>query len=145
MDIKLEEMGKRLRMIRRGLLLTLEQSSEETGISRSYLSDFETGKRLVTTKYLKYLFEQHNINLNYIFLPDQRMFRANEEEELVRIFENIPDIKDLLLYIRKIPHARFMMLTYFCQYKIENEMLVRKYLKKIFPKKEGNPTKRRIQ
>lgn len=51
-----KEIGMNLRMIRDKIDLTMEVISKETGISRSYLSDFERGVKLPTHKYLKYLF-----------------------------------------------------------------------------------------
>jgi len=139
MDKKFEEMGKRARIVRRELGLTLQQMAEETGISRSYLSDFENGKRSVTAKYLKYLAENHNVNLNYIFFPDERVFRVNEKEELNGLFDFEPNLRDLLLYIRKIPHAKHVMLAYFCQYRIEYEHIIRAYFKELFPTEGGQP------
>jgi transcriptional regulator with XRE-family HTH domain len=64
---RFEETGRQLRSIREDLRMTLDAVSKELGISRSYISDFERGFRLPTSKYLKYLHDSHQVNLNYVF------------------------------------------------------------------------------
>jgi transcriptional regulator with XRE-family HTH domain len=63
--VRFEDTGPQLRNIREDLRMTLDAVSKETGISRSYISDFERGFRLPTSKYLRYLHDNHQVNLNY--------------------------------------------------------------------------------
>ena len=55
-----KEIGKQLRAVRERLNMTLEELSQDTGISRSYISEFERGVKLPTSKYLRYLHDRHN-------------------------------------------------------------------------------------
>ena len=75
------ETGNQLRAIREDLRMTLDAVSKETGISRSYISDFERGFRLPTSKYLRYLQDRHQVNLNYVFGSEERKFR-NQKNKL---------------------------------------------------------------
>ena len=95
-ESKYGEIGIQLKSIRERLNWTLNVMSKATGISPSYLSDFERGFKLPTSKYLKYLHDTHNINLNYVFCTDGRMFRPEEEEgvkpDFGKFAEEIDDI-----------------------------------------------------
>ncbi|MCP5048409.1 MAG: helix-turn-helix transcriptional regulator [bacterium] len=75
-----EQTGRLLKQIRLDRGLTLDDISKQIKISRSYLSDFERGIRLPTTKYLEYLHRCHNANLNYIFGSGPPRFREKPGE-----------------------------------------------------------------
>lgn len=70
MERRYRDMGLQIKAIRERLNMTLDAISKETGISRSYISDFERGFKLPTGKFLKHLHDRHNINLNYVFCSD---------------------------------------------------------------------------
>ena len=58
------DIGKRLKEIREASNLTLDRMSADSGISRSYLAEFERGAKMPNSKYLTYLFKRHNANLH---------------------------------------------------------------------------------
>lgn len=117
--------GFRLRNIRQELRLPMDVISKETGISRSYLSDFERGYRMPTSKYLMYLHDRHKVNLNYIFGGEGRMFRAEASD--------VPDfgmlqgeVDNLLRFMGEYPTSLFAVLAFAAEYKLKNKELIEK-------------------
>ncbi|NIM15404.1 MAG: helix-turn-helix domain-containing protein [Candidatus Aminicenantes bacterium] len=124
---KYANLGQRIKAIREHLKMTLADVSEETGISRSYISDFERGFKLPTAKYLKYLHNNHNINLNYIFCSDEEMYRK-EKEEKYDFGKFNEEIEELLFYLSKIPPAIYAVLGFFTEYKLKNKEIIDYYI-----------------
>ncbi len=123
-----KEHGVRLRYLRQELRLTMDVVSKDTGISRSYLSDFERGFRMPTSKYLTYLHEHHKINLNYIFGSEGRMFRSGSAK--------IPDfgmmqgeVDNLLRLMGDVPTALFAVLGFGAEFNMKNKELIEKIRK----------------
>jgi transcriptional regulator with XRE-family HTH domain len=118
--------GLRLKAIREELRMTLDGVSKETGLSRSYISDFERGFRLPTSKYLRYLHDYHKVNLNFIFGGEDRKFRAeiSKPPNFGRLQE---DVDELLEHMAEIPHALFAVLGFFTEYKVMNKEIIRRY------------------
>lgn len=125
-SVKFPRIGVQLRAIRERLGMTLDVVSKKTGLSRSYVSEFERGLKLPTAKYLRYLHETHNISLNYIFGSDDEMYCPTEEER-----KNKPDfgrytsdVEEMLQLMGEMPHAMFAMLGAFSEYKMKNKALI---------------------
>jgi len=136
-ESKFKDIGLQLRAVRERLRMTLDDIKEQTGISRSYVSDFERGVRLPTSKYLKYLHDHHNINLNFIFCSEGRMLRLSEEEKDRLDFGKYQEeVEELLGLISKMPHALYAVLGFFMEYKINNDKLINDF----FSKKRVAPT-----
>lgn len=131
---KYKSIGLRLRNIRVWLNWTLDAVSKATGISRSYISDFERGFKLPTMKYLTYLHDTHNVSLNYILGSDEQMLRPVQENNAKPDFgKYADDVEELIFFIANVPHAMFAILGFFAQYKVEHKP----FLKKYFEEKEG--------
>jgi transcriptional regulator with XRE-family HTH domain len=129
-EAKYVDIGMQMKAIRERLNWTLETMSKATGISRSYISEFERGFKLPTAKYMRYLHDTHNVSLNFVFGSDGRMFRPTEEEGVTPDFGRYAeDIDELLYYLSRVPHALYSVLGFFAQYKIEHRELVKEYLK----------------
>ena len=130
-ESKFKDIGLQLRAVRERLRMTLDDIKEQTGISRSYVSDFERGIRLPTSKYLKYLHDRHNINLNFIFCSEGRMLRLSAEEKGRLDFGKYQEeVEELLGLISKMPHALYAVLGFFMEYKINNEKLINDFFSK---------------
>ncbi|MCP4153896.1 MAG: helix-turn-helix transcriptional regulator, partial [bacterium] len=114
-ELNIRNMGLRLKAIRERLKMTLATMQDETGLSRGYISNFERGIKPPTMKYLKYLHDEHNVSVHYIFGTDERMFRPEkkEEEKKMDFGRNTEDVDELLYYISHIPHALFALLSDF--------------------------------
>lgn len=132
-----KDIGLQLRSVRERLKLTLDDVHKETGISRSYVSNFERGLKLPTVKYLKHLHDVHSVSLDFIFCSNGRMFRlgAGEPGEL-DFGKNQEDVDDMMKLMAKVPHARHSMLVAFAEYKMEYEDYLDKYLAKLEDKEE---------
>jgi len=124
---RFQETGLQLRNIREDLRMTLDAVSKETGISRSYISDFERGFRLPTSKYLKYLHDNHQVNLNYVFGSEGRKFRTTKDKA-PDFGKMQDDVDELLRFMAKIPHALYAILGYFTEYKLMNKEVIQRYL-----------------
>ncbi len=141
--LKLKNVGQKLRMVRERLGFTLEQMSRETGISKSYISDFERGKKIPASKYLFHLCEIFDVNLNYVFKGKGEPFISADSE-------NIPqynpgkykeEINDLLFHITHIPNAMFAVLQFFTEYKENMDDFIKAYLEKHGESKKANDEK----
>jgi transcriptional regulator with XRE-family HTH domain len=100
--------------------------SKGAGISPSYLSDFERGFKLPTSKYLKYLHKNHNIDLNYIFGTEGPMLRPKAEKDVKPDFgKYAEEIEELLYYLSRLPHAMYAVLGFFTEYKLKNKHLIK--------------------
>ena len=137
-ESKFKDIGLQLRAVRERLHMTLDDIKEQTGISRSYVSDFERGVRLPTSKYLRYLHDHQNINLNFVFCSEGRMLRMSEEEKdklLIpalnfRYFGKVlnKELSDFMWEQFKVPSknvVRAIMLADQKQIEFENKLVVR--------------------
>ncbi|HLP57972.1 MAG TPA: helix-turn-helix transcriptional regulator [Candidatus Deferrimicrobium sp.] len=133
------EIGLHLRMIRDEIHLTMEVISQETGISRSYLSDFERGVKLPTSKYLKYLFVRHNVNLNFVFSGEGNKFRPTAEETTPNFGKFQDEVDKLLHFMADMPHTLYAVLGFFTEYKMVNKNLIEQHFaeKEKLAKKTG--------
>ena len=118
------DMGNRLRAIRTELQLTSVLASKESGLSRSYISDFEKGFRRPTAKYMQYLHDHHNVNLNYIFSGKTWMFQSPEKKMPPDFGELQLKVDKMLQFLSEIPHALYSTLAYVDEYKIKNKDLI---------------------
>ncbi len=121
------DIGERVKAVRNEIRMTLDEVSDKTGISRSYLSDFERGYRLPTSKYLKYLHDSHNINLNFIFIGEFRMFRTGSGDTSLNFGNLQAEVNKMLHFMLDMPHALFAMLESFSAYKLLNKHLIEKH------------------
>ncbi len=110
--------------IRKHIGMPIEGFSWDSGISRSYISDFERGARLPTSKYLDYLHYRFNVNLNYVFCAEDWKFLP-ETVDPPPDFGNYQENVDEMLYAMvRMPHVLFMMLSRFESLKLEDKALM---------------------
>ena len=106
--------------------MTLDAVSKETGISRSYISDFKRGFRLPTSKYLRYLHDSHQVNLNYVFGSEGWKFRTAKDKP-PDFGKMQDDVYDMLRLMAEAPHALYAVLGYFTEYKLMNKEVIQRY------------------
>ena len=126
LEKRFTDTGLQLRAIRDELRMTLEAVSKETGLSRSYISDFERGFRLPTSKYMRYLHDRHKVNLNFIFGGEERKFRT-ETSKAPNFGRMQEDVDELLGHMSEIPHTLFAVLGFFTEYKVMNKEVIQRY------------------
>lgn len=119
------DVGLRLKAIREDLRITLDTLSKATGMSRTYLSDFERGFRLPTAKYTNYLFHTHQVNLNYVYGGEGPKFRhpAGGPPNFGMFQE---EVDRLLHFMAEMPHALYAVLGFFTEYQLTNEALIKR-------------------
>jgi len=122
-----KEIGVQLSTIRKLTGMTLDAISKATKISRSYISDFERGLKLPTSKYLKYLHDKHNVNLNFIFCSEGNNLRLTSDEKVPDFGKYQEEVDEILHFIYEIPHALFSIIAFFSEYKINNKDLIDRY------------------
>ncbi len=115
-----QEIGKRLRAIRKELRLTLEILSGDTGIFRSYLSDFERGTKLPTAKFLNYLYIKLNVNLHFVLGGNGRMFRENYPDFDIYL----EPVNELLFLMEEMPLLLHAVLSFFEEFKLVYKELI---------------------
>ncbi len=122
------DMGRRLKEIREILGFTLTQISTVAGTSVSYISDFERGKKIPTSRYLLSLAGKYRASITYIYLGKGEIFLPEKDEDLVDFGNYTDDIKAMLQLMKRIPSFMFFMLQQFSNYKIEQRQLIKKVL-----------------
>ena len=92
------EQGKRLLELRKEFDLTVEEICAECGISKNVVYEYEKGTRFPGSRYLRFLHDQRNVNLNFIFGTEKRMFRPGTENTPPD-FGNLQEVVDKMLRI----------------------------------------------
>lgn len=130
--VNLEEIGVRLRMVREALKCTLKTMQEKSGISTSYVSDFERGKKFPSSRYIKELVVTFGVSTDYIFTGKGEMFREDKEnwKDMYDFGKFNEDVHELLFYMKKVPNTLFAVLEFFTDYKVKKEEFLGKYLEK---------------
>ncbi len=114
------EIGDRIRLIRKELGLRVVEVSKEAGISISYIYDFEGGRKVPHTKYLRYLHDRHNVNLNYIFFGETNMFKRGTKNPPPYFTQLQDAIDKLLCFMHGDKIACYSILAYSEKYKLKN-------------------------
>jgi transcriptional regulator with XRE-family HTH domain len=139
-DTKYPEIGLQMRAIREQLEMTLDEMSKATGISRSYISEFERGIKMPTSKYLRYLHDNNNINIHYVFGSEPDMFRKKpgDSPKPPEFGKYKEDVDEMNIYMAKMPPVLFAMLGFFSEYKMKNRQLIKEHFSKFEDEDTGN-------
>ena len=76
-------MNERIKSIRKSLDLTMEKFGERIGVTRTAISNIESGNRGVTDQMFKSICREFNINEEYLRTGEGKMFREIPEEDEV--------------------------------------------------------------
>ncbi len=115
--------GKRLRQIRERLSLTIGKLGEETGVSVGYISDFENGNKLPSSKFLTSLLLKYNISIDYIISGKGQVSRANDPITKLLEFGILNEkIFEMLKSMKQDDAYLYNMLLKFAEYKKENPL-----------------------
>lgn len=126
-EAKLAEMGLRLKAIRTELRMTLADMSKDCGLSRSYISDFERGFRLPTSRYMRYLHDHRSVNLNYIFSGNGWMFRTPPKGVPPDFGRFQEEVLELLNLMAEIPPALYSVIAFFSEYRLRSKDIIEMY------------------
>jgi len=124
--------NERIKAVREALECTLKTMQEKTGISTSYISDFERGKKFPSSKYLKELVNIFGVSSDYLFTGKGEMFLKERTpwKEMFDFGKFNDDVHEMLLYMKKVPNTMFAVLEFFTDYKVKKEEFLEKYLEK---------------
>lgn len=124
-EFKYEEIAKNIKAIRVALGRSVVDMSRSTRISRTYITDFERGNKIPTTKYIRYLYDEENVNANFIFSGSGPMFRPKHGEILpVDFGSHQKDIEEMVWCMSKFPHAMLHQLQSYIEYKLKYKQLL---------------------
>lgn len=84
-------MNNRVREIRKSLNLTMEKFGERLGVTRTAISNIESGNRGVTDQMFKAICREFNVNEDYLRYGNCDMFKKIPEED-----ETAAIVSDLL-------------------------------------------------
>ena len=124
------ELGKRLKAAREAIGYTLDRMKVESDTARSYINDFEHGRRLPPSKYFYFLSERFGVRMDYIFKGEGDVFPDDEEErfKLMQFGPVKKEIMEMLELIDQVPHALYAVLSFFSRYTLENAAIIEKSL-----------------
>lgn len=119
------DIGIHTKAVREALGKTIQGMSDATGISRGYISDFERGVKLPTARYIKYLYEKCDINVNYIFSGEGLIFRPVRGKALPLDFGSYQgDVEELVWLMYKVPHTLLYQLHSHMDYKLKYKQML---------------------
>lgn len=123
---------ERVKAVREALKYTLKTMQEKTGISTSYISDFERGKKFPSSKYIKKLVNTFGVSSDYLFTGKGDMFLKDRTywKEMYDFGKFNDDVHEMLFYMKKVPNTMFAVLEFFTDYKVKKEEFLEKYLEK---------------
>ncbi|MCK5057074.1 MAG: helix-turn-helix transcriptional regulator [Candidatus Aminicenantes bacterium] len=117
-----EEVGTRIRNIRKAIKLKQKEFVTKLHIADTSLSDIENGKHNPNFDFLVNLAQEFNVNLDYVFFGKGEMFADRTLSLPGRIEEfavNINDVRKFLYHFERSPFIQYSVLTHF------REMLTR--------------------
>jgi transcriptional regulator with XRE-family HTH domain len=99
----------RLKAFRRAINVKQKNLADEIGMSIANLVRIETGKLFPSMELLIHLYNEYNLNLNWIISGIGEMFRANKTnqiEELIGTKEVDEDLSNIIKYLKYKPIQR---------------------------------------
>ncbi len=126
------EIGKRLRTAREHMGFTLDKAGEATGVSPGYISDFERGKKMPSSRYLLQLAVKYHVRLDFIFTGEGNLLHP-ENREIISpesFGRYSEEVYDLLRHMLKVPAVFYAVLHFFSIYKVEKEAFIHQWLER---------------
>jgi transcriptional regulator with XRE-family HTH domain len=127
-----KEIGDRMRKIRKTLGYTQEKMVAFFDIGRANYSRIEKGEVWPGANILHTLRTKFNISLDWLITNTGKMFIREREKkgygERVDFGEYAKEVKELLMYIEKVPMVKHAILSYFLEYKIKNQEIIQQFL-----------------
>lgn len=150
--------GKKLRQLRQGLDLTQTEFAEALGLSQSYYSSVEAGKRKITPKMIEKINAKWKVDQGYF----KKITESQEEEYFTQLFQILPEETKMkhfgnfvlskggpnLIYMQKfsedLKHESpelaelLYLLSELSTFSIDLEKISTTYIEPVFSKKEIN-------
>jgi len=130
---KLEQVGNRLKTIRKALNLSQKDFAAGLNISASYLSEIESGKTRPGFNFIDLIYRKHNINPSWFLEEEGEMFLTTDNSRRV-LEEDFGDqtneIMEMLSYMKASPYVKSSVLSYYTRFFYENEKIIAKDFEK---------------
>jgi transcriptional regulator with XRE-family HTH domain len=126
-----EQIGRRLREVRKKLGKTQEEMRQITGLSTAGISEMEQGLKKPSSVYMFALNTNFDVNINWILTGAGTMFKPDIEMELNFGNDN-RIIRELILCIKNLNVARYKLLWHFSDLKREHADEIDEAVKKGF-------------
>ena len=126
-----QEIGTRMREVRKALGFTQEKMVENFDIGRANYSRIEKGEVFPNPSMLNILRTKFNVSLDWLITNNDSMFIPETGERYKKEVDpsDYPDeIQDLLKHMKEIPMIKHAVLGYFLEYKIEHKKLIHESL-----------------
>jgi transcriptional regulator with XRE-family HTH domain len=126
--VLLQEIGKRLRRLRKDLNYSLEVMSRKLGVSKSGYYKNEGGITFPQLNTLHLLFYDFNISLDWLIFNQGPMYYKEKQQEIelagskkkngtLGLEDKSPEVRELLDSMEHDPLLRHELLVYFYKYK----------------------------
>lgn len=122
-----QEIGVRMREVRKALGLTQEKMVENFDIGRANYSRIEKGEVFPNPSMLNTLRTQFNVSLDWLITANESMFIQEPGEKRQSAIDPVdyPDeIQNLLKTMREIPMVKHAVLGFFLEYKIAHRKII---------------------
>ena len=128
------EVGLRLKELRRKLNMTQAQLGEKLGIKATTLAKHENGICYPTGKMLNILSSQYNVSMDYLLCGRGTLFYEDKDNSdsnrLKNIIKGDKELEELFSLVSSKSWVRHAVLSYFQRFKLENRELIQKELEK---------------
>jgi transcriptional regulator with XRE-family HTH domain len=128
------EVGLRLKELRRKLNMTQPQLGEKMGIKATTLAKHEKGICFPTGKMLNILASQYNVSMDYLVCGRGTLFYEDKDNtdsiHPKNIMSGDKELEELISLVSSMSWVRHALLSYFQRFKLENRELIQKELEK---------------
>lgn len=120
-----KEIGMRMRKLRKALGHTQEQMVSYFDIGRANYSRIEKGEIFPGAAILNTLKIEFDVSLDWLIADEGQMFHHSREgkkrEEHVDFGAYSGEVRELLVYMDKVPMVKHAVLGFFLEYKMKNQ------------------------
>lgn len=136
----LEELGSRVKRIRKFLHLSQTELGDRIGMSRSFISQIEKGTVKCGYDFIFKLSEIFNVNLYYLVHGEGEMFGTENPRPSLdgkEVGEAIETLNQLVWYLERSPLMGHSLMSMATKFLYENEAHIKREIKKFESKREG--------
>lgn len=130
-----EETGKRLRLFRKSRNVTIQELSEQTGLSKGMISEAETGRNKPSPTLMLALHKLYGLDINWLLTGEGKMILKRTAAFLERNHsrgdtEDEDDYNQLLWYLENAPVVKYAVLGFFLEYVHKNREIIEENIRR---------------
>jgi transcriptional regulator with XRE-family HTH domain len=131
LEFDILQVGARLKEVRTAINLSLEKIANQTGFSRSLISEAENGKKKPSSLYLYSLHLLYGVNINYILSGNGDLFIHRPDTPGKAKNDTDEEMQELIHLMKHVKFVKFAMLSHFVDFKIRNKDVIKEHLKEL--------------